>query len=144
MTEYVAGFLIDSTCTDVVLIRKMRPAWQAGLLNGVGGHIEPGEQPHHAMVREFKEETGLSVPKWSHFATVSGEAWGSVRFFRAFMGRPRLSEVQSPTDEHVDVYTIDEVLAGERACIPNLRWLLALARYHHDTYRPVLAQEMPL
>src|SRR5690349_13991679 len=41
---YALGFLFDGT-GRVVLIRKRRPAWQAGLLNGVGGKVEPGEAP---------------------------------------------------------------------------------------------------
>jgi len=33
----------------------------AGLYNGVGGHIEPGEDVYTATLREVKEETGLDV-----------------------------------------------------------------------------------
>jgi len=42
MTEYVLGFLMDNY--RVVLIEKQRPAWQKGLLNGVGGHINHGRR----------------------------------------------------------------------------------------------------
>jgi 8-oxo-dGTP pyrophosphatase MutT (NUDIX family) len=30
---------------EVLLIEKQKPAWQRGKLNGVGGKIEPGENP---------------------------------------------------------------------------------------------------
>ena len=33
----------------------------AGLYNGVGGHVEPGEEIRAAVLREVKEETGLDV-----------------------------------------------------------------------------------
>ena len=42
-TRYVLGFLFRDNCTSVVLIRKDKPRWQAGLLNGVGGKINDGE-----------------------------------------------------------------------------------------------------
>ena len=38
-----------------------KPRW-AGLYNGIGGHIEPGEDVLSSAHRELKEETGLSRP----------------------------------------------------------------------------------
>ena len=46
-----------------VLLQKVPPkrgAW-AGLWNGIGGHIEPGESAAQAAAREFHEETNLSL-----------------------------------------------------------------------------------
>lgn len=56
--RYVLGFMFNEAKTHVLLVKKNRPAWQAGLLNGIGSKIEPGEQPLEAMEREFQEETG--------------------------------------------------------------------------------------
>jgi 8-oxo-dGTP diphosphatase len=42
-TQYVLGFLFDPSQKDVVLIKKLKPEWQKGKLNGVGGKIEEGE-----------------------------------------------------------------------------------------------------
>jgi hypothetical protein len=39
VVEYVVGFAFD-TDGRVALIRKNRPEWQAGRLNGIGGHVE--------------------------------------------------------------------------------------------------------
>jgi 8-oxo-dGTP diphosphatase len=48
---------------EILLLRlsKDRGAW-GGLYNGIGGHIEQGEDPLTAAKREILEETGL-VPK---------------------------------------------------------------------------------
>ncbi len=46
---------------EILLIRiaEDRGAW-GGLYNGIGGHIESGESPHEAAMREVKDETGLT------------------------------------------------------------------------------------
>jgi hypothetical protein len=51
------GFAFSPDHSRVVLIAKNRPARQAGRLNGVGGHVKPGETPAAAMAREFREES---------------------------------------------------------------------------------------
>lgn len=42
-------------------IAEDRGHW-SNLLNGIGGHIERGEDPRSAALREIKEETGLNLP----------------------------------------------------------------------------------
>ena len=74
--RYVLGFAFFED--KVVLIRKERPAWQAGFLNGVGGHIEDSDKtPADAMAREFSEETSVmtSVGRWMSFAIMRGKDW---------------------------------------------------------------------
>jgi 8-oxo-dGTP diphosphatase len=132
--EYVAGFLIHPTDQTVTLVRKGKPEWQRGKLNGVGGKIEPGEAPHEAMRREFREEAGLDIRSWAWFATVQGP-WGAVHFFRAFSS----AEPRTMESEPIEIHSLASVPYAE--CIPNLSWLIPLARYTHDTYEPVLASE---
>ena len=72
---YVVGFLFNPDMTEVVLIKKNRPDWQKGLLNGVGGKIESGEDPITAMIREFKEETGVEIYNWNLFWIIIMRKW---------------------------------------------------------------------
>jgi hypothetical protein len=37
--DYVVGFLFRNNLSEVALIKKDRPAWQAGHLNGIGGKL---------------------------------------------------------------------------------------------------------
>ena len=45
---------------EVLMLYRNRPPNQ-GLWNGVGGHIEPGESPESACLREVVEETGFHL-----------------------------------------------------------------------------------
>jgi 8-oxo-dGTP diphosphatase len=53
-------FLVDEDELLLIRISLNRGAW-AGLYNGVGGHIERGEDPQSAAMREVREETGISA-----------------------------------------------------------------------------------
>jgi 8-oxo-dGTP diphosphatase len=44
----------------VLLLHRRHPP-NAGLWNGIGGKLEPGEDPYAACIREVREETGLAI-----------------------------------------------------------------------------------
>lgn len=69
---YVLGYLL--TPTGVMLIQKVSPPAWAGKANAIGGKIRPGELPKDAMVREFREETGILTrnTQWQLLAVVGG------------------------------------------------------------------------
>lgn len=121
MTEYVAGFMFDAD--RVALVVKNRPAWQAGRMNGIGGHIEPGETPEDAMVREFKEETGYQwKADWHKFAELSGDDW-RVHFFWVLGDH---SILKSTTDEKIVSIPCDRI--NHANCISNLTWLVPMSK----------------
>lgn len=128
VTHYVCGLLFSVRLGEVVLIRKKRPAWQAGKLNGVGGKVEPGESPHQAMVREFREEAGLQIEKWSHFAKLSGADY-QVWFYCA-TGDTECAHTN--TDEVVSDWSARDVINSQHPQAPkfveSLTWLVPLAQ----------------
>lgn len=69
--DYVVGYCFSPLQLAVALIKKNKPEWQQGKLNGVGGKVEPLESPQHAMAREFYEEAGVLIPisRWLHIRT---------------------------------------------------------------------------
>jgi 8-oxo-dGTP diphosphatase len=119
--EYVAGFLFDPDTQKVALVTKAKPQWQAGKLNGIGGKIEPNEDPETAMVREFLEETGALVEGWRLFCDLRGNDW------RVFMYTVKKSGVSLATmeEEAIDWWPVSDL--PNFNCITNLRWLIPLA-----------------
>lgn len=126
---HCVGFFFDPSRTRVWLIRKNRPEWQAGRLNGIGGKIELGETPHAAMAREFEEEAGLRVECWEEVVRLDHRARdGCIAFFRAFAAsddeflRPR-----SCTDEDIGFYPVFDVIGLRDDVLPGLRVEIPLA-----------------
>lgn len=130
--QYVVGFLFDQMITRVVLIMKLRPDWQMGKWNGVGGKIEKDEKPLAAITREFQEETGMFVPDWKPFCVLHGDLHGAgkydVHFFVAFSGD--LHCVETKTDEPVRIHRIKDV--PNIGAVPNLSWLIPMATKHWE------------
>lgn len=136
ITEYVVGFLLDDQ-DGVALIRKNRPEWQAGRLNGIGGHVEPDERPYDAMCREFHEETGVSIRGWKRFVVMDFPG-ARITFFRHRVPSTIAIGLRSATDEEVAVYPLHMVRDDAfYRIIPNLSWLLPLAAYTADNYEPI-------
>ncbi len=127
-TTYVVGFLLGTTFDTVVLIRKARPLWQRGYFNGIGGHVESGEEPIDAMRREFQEETGLVIPDWQHYCNLTAPGYeqggvAEVHFFTA--NCPGLVTLHKTTDEPVE--WISRHRLHQYKVIPNLHWLIPMA-----------------
>ena len=123
---YVVGFFLDPTLSKVALIRKLKPNWQRGLLNGIGGKVEPGEDAPTAMHREFKEEAGVEGLEWRHFLTLT-TPHSHLSFFRAVGNVHRVTTVLA---EEVGVYDIHEIM-DRCDTLPNLRWCIQMARTFH-------------
>ena len=121
MKEYVLGFLFPNNRQYVWLIRKKRPEWQKDLLNGIGGHVEENENSMDAMIREFNEETGLTILDWKKFCILTDDKIYKVDCYFSFSDKiPK-----TMTDEEVNWYNIDCLIGWD--VIPNLNWLIPMA-----------------
>ncbi len=83
MDKFVVGFAFadhdDSDRCCVLLVKKNRPEWQRGYLNGIGGKIEGDESPEAAMDRECHEEAGLDLA-WQYRGFLNGTNFDGKRF----------------------------------------------------------------
>jgi 8-oxo-dGTP diphosphatase len=125
-TKYVIGFLFSKDKDTVLLIRKNRPEWQKGKLNGVGGHVEEGETYADAMRREFMEEAGVDIPDWEQYCEMHFPE-AIVACFKAFGDY----HTKQNTDEELYVIQVRNLPYN---VIPNLRWLIPMAIYETEKY----------
>ena len=104
---YALGFLFSEDLKHVILIRKNRPSYLEGKLNGVGGKIEPGESHKSAMIREFKEETGVQFEEWTYLKSFIVRDGLPVH---TFYGVGNVDSCKSPTDEKIWKMNVNRVL----------------------------------
>ncbi len=124
--DMVVGFAFDDKLLNVALIKKKKPEWQKGYLNGVGGKVKYGESYYKAMTREFEEETGVKVELWNNSAifNIHGEqGFVKLYFFYAILDTPLFVKIKSMTDETI---VIADVHYLPPTVIQNLRWLIPM------------------
>lgn len=130
--RYTLGFVFAKRPSGhhVLLLRKARPAGQAGRFNGVGGKLEAGETPHECMAREAEEEVGLKRPpaEWRRFGSLSDEGF----FMDLFMlyvsseDMDRALAFSQRTDEPADCFGVLELMLLPEV-LPNIPYLVQMA-----------------
>ncbi len=123
MTYYTVSFLFDTSRKHVLLIHKIKPSWQNGKINGIGGKIETGETPKEGIKREMFEETGLTIPlkNWIEIGELKAKDAMVNIFTTVFEGNK--NEAQSMTQEKVAWFDVNKL---PTTVIPNLTWQIPL------------------
>jgi 8-oxo-dGTP diphosphatase len=130
--EYVLGFMFSLDRERVALIRKNKPDWQKGKLNGIGGKVELNESKYVAMTREFAEECGYhgTAGSWLYYCRMEGKDW-AVHCFASY-GEPE--KCRTMESEPVEVVSVREL--DLYPTVENLTWLIRLAVDYLDDKRP--------
>lgn len=116
-------YIVDD---DRVLLIEKRRGLGAGLYNGPGGKIEPGETPVAAIKREVDEEVGVAVQDPTKRAELTfihdGEVTLFVHVFRAteYAGTPSTSPEAIPQWFDRDELPYDEMWADDHLWLPHV------------------------
>jgi len=130
MDEYTIGIAFCDDFRKVLLIRKMKPKWQKGLLNFPGGKVEEDELPIMCVVRELKEECSLNtiIDEWRYIGFMKGgkrkEAYKVHMFCLREIGL-RKKEIKSLTKERVKLYKVESLCKVKS--LSYVEWLARLA-----------------
>jgi len=124
MKKYSLGFIFNESMDKVLLISKLAPAWQIGLLNGLGGKVEEGEDGITCMVREIKEECCLDTEKenWDFVCTMTAPDWAIDCF--AYVYKGNMEDAKCMEEEQVAWYDVKNLPEN---IIPNLSWLIPMS-----------------
>lgn len=122
---YSLGFLFTYDYSKVALIRKIKPDWQKGKLNGVGGKVEEGESFRRAMQREWEEEAGIPVSEDGWKLII--EQHGRDYILGVFSQRLHVMEPKPfITAEEQVAWYLTHSIATRDDVIPNLKWMIPL------------------
>ncbi|WP_267642648.1 8-oxo-dGTP diphosphatase [Haloarchaeobius amylolyticus] len=110
---------------EVLLIEKKRGIG-AGLYNGPGGKVEPGETPREAVVREVREEVHLEVSDLSRLGDITFY-FGEDPLFRchcyrteSYAGTPTETPEADPEWFRQDSVPYDQMWEDDRYWLPHL------------------------
>lgn len=120
-SAFVLALLYSADRRQIVLMRRTRPAWQAGRVNALGGRLVAGESAAMAARREVREECGVDVAEWET-VLVWEDAEYVMHVMRAVSERAR--DARMLEDQEVFLADVDALPAN---VIDNLRWLVPLA-----------------
>jgi 8-oxo-dGTP diphosphatase len=123
MIKYVAGFIFSPERDRVLLIRKNRPDFQAGKLNGIGGKVEQDETYLQAMMRETYEESGLIIHEWTNFAILNHQNY-CIHFYMSISDY--YCDFFNKTDEKIEIHIVNQ-LSIRNDLMNHIRWLVPLS-----------------
>ncbi|NWW95342.1 8ODP triphosphatase, partial [Rhynochetos jubatus] len=110
-----------------VLLGMKKRGFGAGLWNGFGGKVQPGESIEEAARRELLEESGLTVDTLQKMGQITFEFVGNselmeVHIFRAdhFHGEPTESEEMRPQWFQLDEVPFNHMWADDIYWFPLL------------------------
>ena len=121
--------LVFVTHGDRVLL-GLRPAGArfAGLWNGLGGHVEPGEDVKEAARRELREEAGLEVPDLRLAAVLHESDGARASLVFVFVGESEKRELRPPPGLEIAWHPLGPLLGAESGpgppLVPDVRALL--------------------
>jgi 8-oxo-dGTP diphosphatase len=144
MTEHVKPKLFVATKAFIVhdgkilLLRESthyQDGTQIGKFDVPGGRVQPGERFDEGLIREIREETGLTVRVGKPFFVgewrpiVKGEPWQIVGIFFACEAD---TDAVALSEDHAEYVWAEPRAVGELEIIPNLlpvfdAWLAANA-----------------
>ncbi len=107
----------------VALVLKDHPPWAAGKLNGIGGKVEPPEEPRDAMAREFLEEAGVATTpdQWRLAAMFGRGCRHTVYVYTTTLAAACILNEDGP--EPCDWFRADLL---PDTVLHNVRWLVPL------------------
>jgi len=102
-------------------MHKNRPAWQDGLINGLGGKVEEVEDTFTTISREIEEESGLKIKEseWIKSGKVYSGTFTMDVFGCVYGGGKE--DAKTKEDEEIEWFSISALPPNT---VENIPWLV--------------------
>ena len=109
LKKYVVSFIFKPKCEYVWLIKKNKPEWQIGCLNGIGGKVEKKETYREAAIRELKEESGVFIGHLLEVGYMQGKNNDGSKFRVGIFTAISDQELYTMESEVINFYRIHDI-----------------------------------
>lgn len=125
MIRYTLGFLFNQTLTKVLLIHKLKPDWQKGKINGLGGKFEQDEDAFTCIAREVEEESSIRTTpsEWKKIGELHSSKW--VVDVMAMIYNSDENNAKSMEEQKIDWRSVDSLPVN---IMSNLSWLIPMCK----------------
>lgn len=143
--HYTLGFVVFKNTKTILLIEKLKPEFQKGYLNGLGGKMEEaqiqtavkGETITECIIREVAEESGLltSPSEWNYFCSMrctknstdkETKAWIVDCFINIIEDSNRMHEIINKEEEKLALLQLDQINTLNHKLLGNISWLVGM------------------
>lgn len=144
MKQYTLAIIANK---DAMLgVKKSKPEWQSGLINGPGGNLEATESYRECIVREVKEETGLDISpeRFHEFGVMAGfenikgdriQQWTCYLYFVHLDYGSMLQAATQTTADVVELVNLNLVKGNWCGLIDNIPALYEIGRHSFESFR---------
>lgn len=139
--KYVVSFIFKPGCNDVWLIRKNKPEWQKGCLNGIGGKVEKTETYRKAAIRELQEEAGIFIGHLLEVGYMQGKNNDGSKFRVGIFTAISDQELKTMESEIIDIFNINDIKTYKH--IENIPMLIETCIYNllgHSHFSKLIMQ----
>ncbi|MCD6321822.1 MAG: NUDIX hydrolase [Clostridiales bacterium] len=112
--EACAVVALDSI-GDIYLVEQYRAAFDKILLEIPAGKLDPGETPGEGLIRELKEETGLSAGKISHLTSIAVSPGFCTEIIHIYLAEDLTEGETNPDDDEYLLISKMSLKAAKKA-----------------------------
>jgi 8-oxo-dGTP diphosphatase len=113
MTE-IAAIILENDKGELLLALRDNKSWIPfpNHWDLIGGHVEEGETPEEALIREVKEELDIDLREyafWRKYECLTGDAYENIKYIYTGKINIPIEEVTLLEGQRPQYYTRDEI-----------------------------------
>jgi 8-oxo-dGTP diphosphatase len=112
--KQIAAIILENDKGEFLLALRDNKSWIPfpGHWDLIGGHVEEGETPEEALVREVKEELDIDIREYSFYKKVeclTGDAYENIKYIYTAKFNIPIEEVTLLEGQRAQYFSKDEI-----------------------------------